>query len=703
MKSLSPPLVLLLLAVLGAPLLLAACSAPVETDSLETEPPETGDAPAIDRAEVAAAITGAMDRDADPCQDFYRYACGAWSDSTELPADQGRWTRTGSVLAERNRELLREILEQPGEGEGAKPRTFYAACMDEAAVEAAGLDPLAPWLEKIEALGDRQGVMRLAGELHRHGVPAFFETYVFPDFDDPTVYTNLYSQGGLGLPERDFYLRDDDPSRQLLAAYEAHVARMLDLLAGREAAEEPSAEARRQAQEIVELETRLARASRRAAEMRDMTRLNNPMSRDELRAATPALAWDAYWQATGFEPTAEVTVATPEFFEALGEVVADTELETLRRYLRWQLVHATAPLLSSAVAAENFAFFGRTLSGQKEQQARWKRCITATDEALGESLGKLWVERHFPGDSKQIALDMIEGIEKAFEKSLPELDWMDETTRSRAREKAQAIRNKIGYPDVWRDYSALEVEQGGYFANALAARAFEYARNQRRAGGPVDRDEWLMSPPTVNAYYNPTLNEIVFPAGILQPTVFHRDYPMSVNFGGIGAVMGHELTHGFDDSGRKFDAEGRLREWWEPEVSERFDERAACVEKQYGAYEVEPGLNLDGKLTLGENIADLGGVKEAHRAYRAWIAEHGEPQPPVVEGLTDEQLFFVSYAQVWCAVASPEYLRLQARTDSHSTPRYRVIGPLSNLPAFGEAFSCPVGSPMRPEKVCEVW
>ncbi|MDY7093710.1 MAG: M13 family metallopeptidase [Acidobacteriota bacterium] len=694
--------------------LLVACSPP---SSPEEGSADEASGTSLDRAEIASRVADAMDREADPCQDFYRYACGSWVDNTELPADQARWSRLGSVLQERNKELLKELLEAEGDaaGPGTKARRFYGACMDEEAVETAGLAPLQPWLERFDQVQNPQQLLELTGELHRLQVPVLFEAGVIPDFEDPTVNALYYSQGGLGLPERGYYLREDEASRTLLDQYRQHVARMLDLLAGREGqtpAEgeseaddeiEPSAEALAAAEQVVALEIRLAEVSRPAAEMRNIEALYNPKTIAELQAMASQVPWQTYWDATGYQPPPNVIVAVPEFFETLSTVVADTEPEVLRSYLRWHLIHDQADFLPSAVVDENFRFFGRTLSGQQELPVRWKRCVEATDQALGEDLGQLYVEHYFPGDSKQIAEGMIQGIEEAFVESLPQLAWMDETTRQRAQEKAAAIQEKIGYPDEWRDYSALTVSADGFLANAQAARVFEYDRVLSKAGGPVDRGEWFMSPPTVNAYYNALLNEIVFPAGILQPDAFHRDFPMAMNFGGIGAVMGHELTHGFDDSGRKFDAQGRLREWWQPEVSERFDERAQCVQDLYSSYEVEPGLNLDGKLTLGENIADLGGVKEAHRAYRAWREAQTEEPEPLIEGLTDEQLFFVAYGQVWCAVASPEYLRLQARTDPHSTPRYRVVGPVSNLPAFGEAFDCPVGSPMRPEKVCEVW
>ncbi|MCB1055699.1 MAG: M13 family metallopeptidase, partial [Acidobacteria bacterium] len=542
---------------------------------------------ALDVAEVAKTISNAMDTSADPCQDFYRYACGGWVDSTELPSDQARWTRVGSVLQEKNKEALHDLLEAPAaDTQGAAPaaaeeggqlsRVFYGSCMDEAAVKAAGMAPLQPWLEQIDRAEDLGALLQLAGELHRRGIGSFLESGVLPDFDDPTVYAFLYMQGGLGLPERDYYLRDDDASQELLDAYRAHVAKMLDLLGG-VTDEDVSAASEAEATRIVDFETELAKVSRPVAELRDIERWNNKLSLAELHQLAPKMPWEQLWQGAGFNPPETVTVAVPEFFKGLSKILADTELATLRSYLRWQLIHGTAELLTPEVVAENFAFYGHRLAGQQENQVRWKRCVTATDEAVGEDLGKLYVAKYFAGDSKKVAVDMIRGIESAFEANLPQLSWMDETTRQRALEKAEAIANKIGYPDKWRDYSALELVPGSYFTNALAAQEFEYDRQHKRVGQPVDRSEWGMTPPTVNAYYNPLLNEMVFPAGILQPPVFHRDFPMALNFGGIGAVMGHELTHGFDDSGRKFDAQGLLREWWEPEVGERFDERAACV------------------------------------------------------------------------------------------------------------------------------
>jgi predicted metalloendopeptidase len=397
----------------------------------------------------------------------------------------------------------------------------------------------------------------------------------------------------------------------------------------------------------------------------------------------------------------DINVAVPDFIKGMAETVAKTSPETLQAYLRWKLVDAAAMQLTKAFVDEDFVIQSK-FTGQEEIQPRWKRCINATDEAYGELLGRYFVEHQFAGDSKTKALDIIHGIEGAFQANLPSLAWMDDTTRGRAVGKMSAIINKIGYPDKWRDYSKLESKKGDYYGNTMAARAFDFDREMAKIGKSVDRTEWGMSPPTVNAYYNPLVNEIVFPAGILQRPFFNRDFTPPMNYGAMGMVVGHELTHGFDDQGRKFDAHGQLKEWWEPAVSAKFDERASCVADLYSSYEPQPGIHLNGKLTLGENIADMGGLKEAFRAYQAWVKKNGEP-PVLIEGMTNDQLFFIAFAQSWCTLAQPEFERLMVTTNPHSLPKYRVIGPVSNFPDFARTFNCAEGTPMRPAKTCEVW
>jgi endothelin-converting enzyme/putative endopeptidase len=502
-------------------------------------------------------------------------------------------------------------------------------------------------------------------------------------------------QGGLGLPDRSFYL--DDDSAPLKAAYLDYAADLLALSGVR------AGDARRLAEQVVAFESRLATAAVPRSELRDADKTYNPMDRAALRLLAPGLDWDRFFADLGYPTLDGFIVSTPSYVRDLGQILAETPVETLRAYLRLRVLGEAAPYLAKRFDDRHFAFYGQTLSGQREQNPRWKRCVRRTESALGEVLGRIYVERAFAGDSKAIALDMIKRVEAEFEAGMPELDWMDAATRAAAVEKSRAITNKIGYPDKWRDYSGLSVNPRAHFANVRASRRHEARYWLDQAASPVDKDLWYMSPQMVNAYYNPLANEIAFPAGILQPPFFSRDFPQAMNYGAMGMVMGHEVSHGFDDEGRKFSATGRLEEWWAPEVAARFEERAACVERQYSAYEVQPGLSVDGRLTLGENIADLGGLKQSYRAYRKWVAENGA-EPPIA-GLTGEQLYFVAYAQAWCTIMTPEAEKVQVRSDPHSPARFRVNGPVRNLREFGEAFGCAPGAPLYPadDDICVVW
>jgi putative endopeptidase len=678
--------------------------------SLTLAPLRGADAPSaksLSRQEIAASVTSSMDPKADPCNDFYRYACGGWLDTTKMPSDQARWVRSFSTITERNRELVKTLLENAGKNPGTDPERrqigdFYASCMDEGAVEKAGLSPLAGMFTAIDQVSDPSSLMSVAAGLSKSGVGALFGGGAAPDFKNPTMNLLFLTQGGLGLPDRDYYVSEDPKKQEILAKYETHVARMLGL------AGESTADASGHAKAIVAFETELARASRPRAEMRDRDKIYNKIDRAGLEKLAPGLAWPRFFATLGYPDVQSINVAVPEFFQALERLAGATPAETLRAYLRWNVVDSHADRLPKAFVEANFEFFGKTLSGQQEIQPRWKRCVTASTAALGEAIGKLYVAEEFAGNSKAVAVEMIRDIENAFESNLPALAWMDDTTRKRAVEKAQKVSNKIGYPDVWRDYSTVAVKRGDYFASAVSALRFEFDRDMKKVGQPVDRNEWRMVPQQVNAYYMSTSNEIAFPAGILQPPFFHKDFPAAMNYGAVGTVMGHELTHGFDDQGRKSDGDGVLREWWEPEVAAKFEKQAACVEAQYSAMEVEPGVHVNGKLTLGENIGDIGGVKEAYVAFQGWKSRHripapGEPKEPLVPGLTDDQLFFVSFSQVWCSLSTPEFLRNQVTTDSHSPGQVRAILPLVNLPEFATAFSCPVGSKMNPKERCTVW
>jgi len=654
----------------------------------------------LSREQISADVLSALDRSADPCVDFYRYACGGWLDATELPSDKPRWTRSFSVIREENQEFLRAMLEEAAAAPGDDPNRqkvghYYGACMNESAVNERGAEPLHPLLQLVSAMGEKPGE-EVVGKLHRAGVDVFFGLAVVPDFDNPDLSIAFVSQAGLGMPDRDYYLSDDDKKKELLAEYREHVARMFEILG--EGAEQAAASAA----DVLEIETRLAKISRPRAEMRDLEKLYNKLDLAGLQQLAPEIAWTSYLTALGYPGVTDINVATPEFFEEIDKMPADTPVSKVQNYLRWHVVDAFADQLSEPFVAANFEFYGKKLSGQEEIEPRWKRCVTATERALGEVVGRVYVDSKFPGASKSVALEMIGDLFAAFESGLPGLAWMDDSTRQHAMEKVGTLNPKIGYPDEWRDYSGLAVSADDYFANFLASTEFEFDYEAEKVGQPVNRKEWGMTPQTVNAYYNPLWNEIVFPAGIMQPPFFHKDFPPAMNYGGMGGVIGHELTHGFDDQGRKFAPDGRLREWWAPEVASRFEERAQCVDDFYSQYSIAEGVNVNGKLTLGENIGDLGGVKEAYTAFKA-LEERSGNKAPAIEGLTNDQLFFVSWGQVWCTVASEEYERQQVTTDPHSPARFRVNGPLTLNPAFAEAFSCAPGSKMAPAERCSVW
>lgn len=667
--------------------LLVACKTqtqpPADTSATAKPGPEV-------EPEVASQVLSIMDADTNPCDDFYRYACGGWIDATELPADQPRYGRFQS-LAEGNQEALRAILET----DEGKLGTFYGACMDAEAVEAAGLSALEPVMSAIAGLKKRSSLPEVAGMLAAHDVSTLFAFQIGPDHKDPTLNIAHLSQGGLGMPDREYYLEEGPQADALRAAYTAHVAQMLDA-AGLSGKAAPG---------VVAFETALARASKPRDQMRDPAKQYNRISREELAALTPGFDWGKYFTAVGLPEVEALNVYPPEFFTAMSEAMKKARVDTLRAYLAWQVLHESASQLPAAFVESDFVFFRKTLAGQAEPTPRWKRCVRATDALLRDELGQLYVAEHFSSDNRSVALEMITGIEAAFEAGLPGLSWMDDETRGRAVEKMKAIVNKIGYPERWRSYDGVDIGKD-HLANVLVASKHDKTRRLSQYGKPVDKQEWHMSPPTVNAYYNPPYNEMVFPAGILQPPFFSASYPMAMNFGGIGMVMGHELTHGFDDQGRKFDGAGQLTEWWNETAVTKFEERAQCVDDLYSSYEVQPGVRLNGKLTLGENIADLGGIKQAHQAYLAWAEANGEdPRAQAIEGLTAEQLMFVAFGQIWCSKSTPEVDKMYALTDPHSHPRYRINGPLSNLPGFWEAFSCEEGTPMHPpaDAVCEVW
>ncbi|MCW5891470.1 MAG: M13 family metallopeptidase [bacterium] len=648
---------------------------------------------------TAAAVADAMDPAVDPCRDFWRYACGGWIDRTPIPPDEARWFRSFSEVQQRNREVLRAVMEEAANAGGDADRqrvgAFWASCMDEPAIEAAGARPLEPALGTIAAMTDPAALMTIVGLLQREGVPALFSLGVGPDPRDPSRVIASVGQGGLGLPDREYYMGSDPRTRQILPVYERHVAGMLTLLG------DAPGDAVRSARRILSLESQLARAARPRAALRDPEATYHRVDRATLAGLAPILDWDGYFAAAGYPRIRDINVTTPEYFRALERIVRSTPPDVWRDYLRWALVRTRASQLPATFDQANFAFYGTFLSGRREQPPRWKRCVDTTSAGLEDLVGKLYVARAFSPESRAAAREMVDDVTAAFDELLPGVAWMDAATRAVALGKALAVNKKIGYPDTLRDYARLRLRPTAYYDNFVAVSTFDFDDELARVGGPTDRARWELGPQVVNAYYNPVLNEIVFPAGILQPPFFEEPRHPALNYGAIGAVVGHELTHGFDDQGRKYDAQGVLRPWWAPQVAQGFVQAAACVNTAWSAYEIEPGLHVNGPLTLGEDIADLAGVKLAHRAYDLRRARGVPPSP--VPGLTDEQLFFVAYAQVWCSVATPEAERMLALTDPHAPARVRVLATLAHTPSFAEAFQCRAGAPMRANPVCTVW
>jgi len=644
-----------------------------------------------------------LDRTCKPCDDFYRFANGGWLAKNEIPAAFSVWGTT-SKLGENNREVLRRILEEaatntsaPAGSNEQKIGAFYASCMDEAKIETEGVAPLVQELVQIDKINDVRSLQQEVARLHTYGIGVMFGFGSAPDFKKSSEVIAITSQGGLGLPDRDYYIKDDDKSKKIREAYVAHVAKMFELL-GDDAAKSGAG-----AQTVLGVERKLAENSRDRVQMRDISKLYNKMNLAQINALTPNFNWAYYFRGINAPQVNDVNVTTPEYFQALDKLLTSVPLADWKTYLRWHLVRDAAPLLASKFVNENFDFYGKTLTGAKELQPRWRRCVAATDANLGEALGEVYVKKAFTPGAKARMKKLVGNLIAVLRDDLGTMEWMGDATRKAAITKLNAFTTKIGYPDKWRDYSGLKVERASYVDNMMRSAEFESQRDLRKIGKPVDRMEWGMTPPTVNAYHNPLLGEIVFPAGILQPPYFNLNSDDAVNYGAIGAVIGHEMTHGFDDQGRKFDSQGNLAEWWSPDDLKNYQSRAECIEKQFSAFEVEKGLNLNGKLVLGESIADLGGLKIAYAAFQKSL--EGKPRPADIDGFTPEQRFFLGWAQVWGRNYRPEAARLQVATDPHPLSRFRVNGPLSNMQAFASAFSCKEGEPMvrAASDRCQVW
>jgi putative endopeptidase len=649
-----------------------------------------------------------MDTSVKPQEDFYLYANGGWIKRNPIPPEFARWG-SFNELAEHNNDALHEILEKtaaiapkvpakPGaEADLQKVSDFYASGMNEKAVDAARVTPLADEFKRIDALKDRKDILQEIAHLHELGIGAFFRFTSNQDAKNSTMVIAQAFQGGLGMPDRDYYTKEDAASKKLRDQYVEHMTKMFTL------AGDQADKAAEHANKVMALETSLAKPARTRVQLRDPQKNYNKMKQAELQALTPDWNWADYFKELKLTEPGEINVGQPDFFQAANQVFASTPIDDWKIYLRWHLLHSMAGSLSRDFVDEDFGFFTKTLTGAQELKPRWKRVVAKTDEELGESLGKLYVADHFPPEAKARALEMVNNLKEALADSIKSREWMDDATKKEALKKLAAFTVKIGYPDKWRDYSPLRIDRGPYALNVLRGETFEKDRQLKKIGKPVDRAEWNMTPPTVNAYYNPNRNEIVFPAGILQPPFFDPKADDAVNYGGMGAVIGHEMTHGFDDRGRQYDAVGNLRDWWSPESAKAYTERSKAIVAQYAAYEPLPGLHINGELTQGENIADIGGVKLAYTALQKSIAKKG-PQPKI-DGFTPEQRFFLGFAQIWRNNQRDEDLKLRLNTDPHSPGRFRTIGPLSNFVEFQKAFDIPDGSPMiRPaDQRVNIW
>jgi predicted metalloendopeptidase len=661
---------------------------------------------------LALNIRTSLGDGAEPCHDFYSFACGGWLASTYIPPEKNTWSRSFSVIHERALSQMREILEESDKTLEAR---FYQSCMDEAAVNQRGISAVQPLLDMIEQQTAEKGALVMSATLLREGVGSLMSIGVEVDMKSPQEHVLAVSQGGLGLPDRQYYF--DEAQSTIRDDYVAHVAKVLELSGVAQEAAQADARA------IMDFETRLAEISLRREEMRDPEKLYNKKGLDQIMGElAPGLDWVKYFS-VALDGDAEVTldlevnVATPTFLAGLPTILNTTATEHVKSYLRWHTLHSYSSAMHDGLRAATFEFYGQRLSGQEQQPPRWKKCVAMTDDAVPDAVSKTYVDLHFSPADKTAAQDLIRRVEDAFKKHLSTVRWMDNSTRDATVEKLDMIANNVGYPDRWVDYSSLDDKLGAnFFENEVAARKFDLSREFKKLSKPVDRGEWEMSAPTVNAYYDPSKNKMVFPAGILQYPFFERTAPAAVNFGAIGSVMGHELTHAFDDEGRKFDGYGRLRDWWAPTVVDAFDKETKCVEDQFSGYPVPgatDGSMISGKLTLGENIADLGGVKAAYQAFQQYkhtrrLTQASIDHPPSLKKfLSEDQLFFVSYAQSWCEHVRDQYAGMLAKTDPHSPPHYRVMGPLANVPEFAAAFGCNANDTQAfvrsDETRCQVW
>jgi putative endopeptidase len=668
-------------------------------------PPDSG--PSSAPKKPLSFDVSAIDKTADPCTDFYQFACGNWRKDNPIPADQVRWGRFNELSEYNNYLLYNELKSAADAPKSALQKQYgdyFGACMNTDLVDKLGAKPLEPQLDAIAALTTTSELAAFNAKQERRGGGGFFGIGVMQDQKDSSQQIAGTGQGGLTLPDRDYYLNPDDRYVKIRQQYVDHMQKMFTLLG------DTGDKAIAEAADVMRIETALAKGSMDRVEMRDPDKRYHIMTIAELQALSPNYNWQAYLDGIGMTQVKTINVSSPQFVTAANAELTSEPLPAIKSYLRWHTLHSAAALLSKPFEDENFAFFSATLQGQKEQQPRWKRCTRLTDQALGEAVGQDWVKQNFPPDAKANMENLVHALEASMAADLKTLPWMSDETKVEARKKLDAITDKIGYPTHWRDYSSIVVKRDDLLGNVERAENFERKRNLDKFGKPVDPSEWGMTPPTVNAYYNPPQNNINFPAGILQPPFYDNSKDPAVNFGGIGVVIGHEMTHGFDDQGSKYDLHGSVKVWWTPEDLAKFKERTECTAKEYDGFEVAPGQNLNGHLTLGENTADNGGLRIAYQALMDTLTKEGAAggEPGYVDGKRDgytpAQRFFISFGQVWCQNETEQAARVGAKTDPHSTGEWRANGSVQNFDEFGKAFGCKVGQPMMPASGgCRTW